>query len=150
MVAKSLKSLPPSVFVDTWGWLALGHRQDQYHLQVKQLFQHLLDSDISIHTSDYILDELISLLFRREAFQQAVQFLNGIFSAAELQQIQIHTVTDEAFQAAWFLRQKYQDKPLISFTDLTSIVLMKQLAIAHVLTMDEHFIQVGQGFTKLP
>jgi predicted nucleic acid-binding protein len=29
------------IFIDTWGWLALGHRRDQAHQTVKQLFQEL-------------------------------------------------------------------------------------------------------------
>ncbi len=27
-----------TIFVDTWGWLALGHRRDNYHQQVKNLY----------------------------------------------------------------------------------------------------------------
>jgi hypothetical protein len=43
------------------------------------------------------------------------------------------------------LRTKYLDKPAISFTDFTSMSIMKELKITHVLSQDEHFIQVGMG-----
>jgi predicted nucleic acid-binding protein len=45
---------------------------------------------------------------------------------------------------------KYADKPLISFTDLSSMVVMKELGISLVLTRDDHFNQVGMGFIKVP
>ncbi|MEW6572146.1 MAG: hypothetical protein AB1374_00700 [Bacillota bacterium] len=48
------------------------------------------------------------------------------------------------------LRLKYQDKPDISFTDLTSIVIMRELKISRILTADEHFIQVGTNFELAP
>jgi uncharacterized protein len=137
------------IFVDTWGWLALGHRRDQCHLQVLELFQNLRSGKILIHTSDYVLDEVITLLFKREIFQEAVNFVEGIYAAAKLEQVIIHPITPEIFQKTWHLRLKYQDKPLISFTDLTSMVVMQEQEIQSVLTMDDHFIQVGLGFLKV-
>jgi predicted nucleic acid-binding protein len=43
---------------------------------------------------------------------------------------------------------KFQDKPRISFTDLTSMVVMTEMGITSILTQDEHFTQVGMGFQK--
>ena len=141
---------PEPIFIDTWGWLAMGHRRDQYHQQVKALYQTLRSSQTAMHTSDYILDELMTLLFKREVFQEAVLFMEGIFKATELGQIQIHRITSNRFQAAWELRKQFQDKPLISFTDLTSMVLMRELGIQQVLTQDEHFLQTGMAFRRIP
>ena len=53
------------VFVDTWGWIALGHRRDSRHEEVKLFYRELCDRRVSIYTSDYILDEVITLLFRQ-------------------------------------------------------------------------------------
>ncbi len=33
--------MPDSVFIDTWGWVALGHRKDARHQEVKALFTDL-------------------------------------------------------------------------------------------------------------
>ena len=52
-------------FVDTWGWMALGHGRDAHHDAVADLFGLLRSNRIPIHTSDFVLDELITLLFRR-------------------------------------------------------------------------------------
>ena len=47
------------VFVDTWGWLALGHRADAHHEAVKEVFRTRQAEPALLHTSDYVLDELI-------------------------------------------------------------------------------------------
>lgn len=59
-------------------------------------------------------------------------------------------ITEERFGMAKDLRLKFQDKPLISFTDLTSMVIMNERKISDILTEDDHFLQVGMGFRKLP
>lgn len=48
------------------------------------------------------------------------------------------------------LRLIYLDKPDISFTDLTSMVVMLELRIEHIVTADAHFLKVGEGFQLLP
>jgi len=150
MMLKSKISIREPVFVDTWGWIALGHRRDSRHTEVKRIFQELRHHRISIYTSDYVLDELITLLFRREVFYEATRFIDGIWAAADLTHVQIERVTSDCFSAAWELRKRFQDKPRISFTDLTSMIIMKERGIRQVLTGDEHFIQVGMGFSKFP
>ena len=48
------------------------------------------------------------------------------------------------------LRLKYLDKPQISFTDLTSMLIMQEFDIYRILTEDAHFTQVGLGFQLEP
>lgn len=138
------------VFVDTWGWMALGHRRDPRHSEVRRFYQELRRQRIPIYTSDYVLDEVITLLFRRELSSDAVRFTEGLFAAAALGHLVVERVTSDRFAAAWELRRRFQDKPRISFTDLTSMVIMRERAIREVLTEDEHFIQVRMGFSKVP
>jgi len=140
----------PSIFLDTWGWMVLGCRNDPYHSAIAKLYSECRNSKTVIYTSDYVLDELISLLFRRESYPEALNFMNGILSAANLGIIRIEKITPERFSSAWELRTKYLDKPTISFTDFTSMNMMKELKITHVLSQDEHFIQVGMGFLRVP
>jgi len=146
------RALPtcPSIFLDTWGWMVLGCRNDPYYSAIAKLYFEFRNSKTVIYTSDYVLDELISLLFRRESYPEALNFMNGILSAANLGIIRIERITPERFSSAWELRTKYLDKPAISFTDFTSMNIMKELKITHVLSQDEHFIQVGMGFLRVP
>jgi len=142
--------MPKAVFIDTWGWLALGHRRDALHQEVKAFYQALQKEDSLCYTTGYVLDETITLLFRREVFEEAIRFMEGIFQSAEERCLIIERVTSERFSSAWRLRKQFQDKPKISFTDLTSMVIMEEKGIKSVLTEDEHFLQVGMGFQKAP
>ena len=97
-----------------------------------------------------MLDELISLLFRREIFEESVRFLDGLLNASEKGLLTIERITSARFASTWLLRKKFQDKTRISFTDLTSMAIMKERGIQVVLTDDEHFEHVGMGFRKCP
>lgn len=138
------------IFVDTWGWIALGHRKNSRHQEVKGFYQELRKEGLRVYTSDFVLDEVVTLIFRRETFDEAVRFIEGIFEAAELGHLTIERITSERFSAAWRLRQRFKDKPRISFTDLTSMAVMEEFGLKEVLTEDEHFIQVGMGFQRRP
>lgn len=142
--------MPDSVFIDTWGWAALGHRKDARHREVKTLYRELRSQGARLYTSDYVLDELITLLFRREAFEEGVHFVEGLFNASEQRLLIVERITSDRFSSAWALRKKLQDKPKISFTDLTSMTEMEELGVERVLTDDEHFEHVGMGFRKCP
>jgi len=139
-----------AVLIDTWGWLALGHRRDARHQEVKAFYQALRKQGVRLYTTDYVLDEVISLLFRREAFEESIRFTEGIFQASHKAQLTIERVTSERFTSAWALRKRFQDKPKISFTDLTSMVIMQERSITKILTDDDHFTHVGMGFQKVP
>lgn len=76
--------------------------------------------------------------------------MNGIFQAAEKGHLTIERVTSKRFSSAWKLRNRLQDKPDISFTDLTSMDIMEEKGIKKVLTEDEHSFQVGMDFRKVP
>jgi len=130
------------IFVDTWGWLALSHRRDNFHQLVKELYLKLRQENTPIYTSYYVLDELISLLFKREDFQYSMKFIEGIFLANEQDILRIEQVTSSRFNSALVLRKKIQDKPNISFTDFTSMIIMQETNIQHILTQDKHFLQV--------
>ena len=142
--------MPEAIFMDTWGWIALGHHRDPRHLEVKRLYQEHRKAGGTFYTSDYVLDEVVTLLFRREVFGKAVRFMEGIFEGAQQGQLTIERITSERFAAAWRLRKRFQDKPRISFTDLTSMALMQELGLAEILTEDEHFLQVGMEVQRVP
>ena len=139
-----------AVLIDTWGWLALGHRRDSRHQEIKALYQQLREESVRLYTTDYVLDEVMTLIFRRESFAEAVSFMEGIFQASQEGRLVIERVTSERFTAAWELRKRLQDKPKISFTDLTSMVIIQDCAIKKILTGDDHFTYVGMDLQKVP
>ncbi len=138
------------IFIDTWGWLTLRDRDETRHGDVKEFYQQLRDGNEMIYTSDYVLDETITLVFKRLPFKTAKESLAKLDKAIEQGYLQVEWVTPERFEKAKILRLKYQDKPKISFTDLSSMVVMEELGLKDIITGDEHFEHVGMGFQRKP
>lgn len=136
--------------MDTWAWLVLADDGHSAHEAVFNLRQESAQSGSAWVTTDYVLNEVITRIFPRVRFSIAEKFCRGIFQAAEAGSVRIEPVTPERFDEAFRLRLRYRDKPRISFTDLTSFVVMKELAMQRVLTEDAHFVQVGLGFERVP
>lgn len=137
-------------FVDTWGWLVLAHRKDPNHLRVRELRIQAAGRGMPWLTTDYVLDETATRLFASVPFSSAVKFFDGIFESQALGSLIVETVSPERFQSAWKLRLRYEDKPRISFTDLTSFVVMLEKGVRYVITGDAHFGQAGLGFQTIP
>jgi predicted nucleic acid-binding protein len=137
-------------FVDTWGWIALGHKKDSHHKEIVRFYRTAQSRRDEIVTSDYVLDELITLLFRRESSTEVLDFIDGILSSAAQGFIKIEKISTEHFNQAWDFRRRFKENSFISFTDLTSMVMMQELGIKKILTEDHHFFQVGMGFQKVP
>jgi len=138
------------IFVDSWAWLALSNRKDTHHKLAVKGYKEIKKTRYGIVTSDYVLDEVITALFRNVVSSSAVQFVESLLATIKISQIKLEMITETRFKAAWSLRKKYQDKPDISFTDLTSFVIMQELAINKVFTGDIHFEKVNLGFEILP
>jgi predicted nucleic acid-binding protein len=128
------------VFVDTWGWLTLRDRKESQHEKVKKFYSRSRVQKAIIYTSDYVLDETITLFFRRLPYKTARGSLAKIDEAIKGGYLQVEWITPERFEQAKELRSKYQDKPKISFTDLTSMVLMKEHGIEAIITPTTRFI----------
>lgn len=138
------------LFVDTWGWLTLRDNRESRHQPVTTFYKNIQAQNGLIFTTDYVLDETYTLLFKRLPFPQAEASILLLEKAIASNQIQLVWITPERFAKTRDLRMKFQDKPNISFTDLSSMVVMKELEITDVLTGDAHFSHVGMGFQPVP
>lgn len=119
-------------FVDTSAWYALIDRKDPDHGPVAGCLQQYQKQLI---TSDYVVDETITLLRYRLGWQAAYAFGTSIEagSVAVLQKIK-----EEDREAAWQIFCDYRDQAL-SFTDCTSFALMRRLRVEAAITMDSDF-----------
>jgi len=138
------------LFVDTWGWLALRDRGDRRHDEAVTFFKEELAKRVSMVTTDYVLDETFTLLFRRLALPKARESLESLMAVIQDGSVSLESIHPARFGEAVSLRLKYKDKPEISFTDFTSMVVMRERAVQRVLTEDRHFAQVGLGFERVP
>ena len=139
-----------SIFVDTWGWLVLANDQDPNHRFVRELRFESVSGNVPWVTTDYILDETLTRLFASTQFKKAVTFFEAILEAQRVGSLIVERISADRFDRAWKLRLRYKDKPRISFTDLTSFVVMLDTRLRRVLTADTHFRQVQLGFQSLP
>lgn len=138
------------IFVDTWAWLALALRRDQHHESAKRFHAEVVQSGRQYVTTDYVLTELVTQLYRSLDAKRAESFMTAVLAAIDSGRYRRELITPERFVKAWRLRTQYSDKPAISFVDLTSFVVMQDLGIVDVFTGDAHFSQVNLGFRLVP
>jgi predicted nucleic acid-binding protein len=137
------------VFFDTWGWLAIAHRDDRRHAEATSFYREFIFAGGVPVSSDYILAETVSLLRSRTTPKGTESFIDGILAAQQSKRIRIERIGEERWLAAWRLSKKFGDKPDISFVDFTSFAVMKELRITEVLTADRHYELIGMGLKKL-
>jgi predicted nucleic acid-binding protein len=137
------------VFFDSWGWVAIANKNDNYHERVYSFYKDLLLSRGLPVTTDYILAETITFLRAKIDFRLVDIFIEVILDAVKDNRIILERIDEKRWTKAWELSKKYNDKTSISFFDFTSFVVMKDIRISEALTNDKHFEDVGMGFRKL-
>jgi uncharacterized protein len=93
----------------------------------------------ALATTDYVFDELLTLLKLRESYRVAIAAGDALW---QQRVARIEYVTSEDIARAWEEFKQYRDKGW-SFTDCTSKVIMKRLQIAQAFAFDSHFEQFG-------
>jgi predicted nucleic acid-binding protein len=136
-----------NLLIDTWGWLVLEDSRDPSHQAASRTYAEAVRTSGDVFTTNFVLDETISLLFRRRPFEEVARFTRGLLASPL---IGIEEITPERFRKAFDLRLMFRDKPDISFTDLTTMIVAQDLKVTDILTGDRHFIQAGLGFRLLP
>ena len=137
------------LFVDTWGWLALRDKGEHRHKDAVAAFDKSMAAG-PIVTTDYVLDETFTLLFRRLPVHKARESMESLLAATSEGAVSLAPIHAARFRDAARLRLKFRDKPEISFTDFTSMAVMEELGLKRILTEDRHFAQVGMSFELLP
>lgn len=126
------------LFIDTSALIALSDRTDQYHAQAS-LFLKSTSAVPEFHTSNYVLNEVITRLRFTAGVPIAVEFAESI-RASRL--YHIHPIDQRIEELALAVLKKYADY-LLSFADCTTIVLMEELRLTRVFAFDEDFRKVG-------
>jgi predicted nucleic acid-binding protein len=120
------------VFVDTGAWFARHVPSDPDHARVKAWFD---DNPEPLLTTDYCVDETVTLLARRGHLRRAVQIGRALI---EGQLARLHFVTPDQIRRAWVLFEQYAPAGW-SFTDCTSKVVVDPLGIRTAVALDQHF-----------
>lgn len=73
-----------SVFIDTSGFYALMDRSDKNFQKAKIIWESLLEKEIALHTSNYVIVETIALLQSRLGFEAAELWTRDILSLTDV------------------------------------------------------------------
>jgi len=124
------------IFVDTGAWYALATPSDPDHDQAKGFAASISEPFV---TSDYIVDELLTLFGVRGQKAKGVEWIQDVLQhgAADLVR-----VIEEDFANALRIYEQFQDKDW-SFTDCTSYAIMQRLQLKRAFPFDHHFRQFG-------
>jgi predicted nucleic acid-binding protein len=133
-----------AVFVDTGGWMACADRADPAHSACTAARDSTLEAGRVLITTDFVVDETLTLIRFRLGLAAADTWWQQIDGSGRLRWERIES---DRFERARSLFFQYQDKDL-SFTDCTSIAVMRELKLKTVITTHGHFQRVG--FDLLP
>ena len=126
-------------FVDTAGWMMLVDAADRRHEDARRWRDDHLAAGGSLVTSDYVVDETLTLLRMRLGLRVAGRWWGMVAGSRRVEVTRIDQGRAERARA-WFFSWSDQR---FSFTDCTSFVLMEELGLGAALTSDRHFLTAG-------
>jgi len=132
------------LFVDTAGWMACADEADPAHHRALQSRDTALKSGSVLVTTDYVIDETLTLIRIRLTLAAAEGWWAQLEGSSRLRWEWIGMARADKARDVFF---RHRDKSY-SFTDCTSFVVMKELKLKQALTTDRHFRQMG--FKVLP
>ncbi|MBI4402557.1 MAG: PIN domain-containing protein [Deltaproteobacteria bacterium] len=132
------------IFIDTGAFVARYLGGDQFHKHAIEFWTQLENTGESCSTSNFVLDETLTLLARRSTYRFAAERGTSLFTSRILQILR-PDADDEMNALDVFTR--YSEHRL-SFTDCISFALMRKHKIRVTFSFDQHFRHLG--FKVLP
>jgi len=111
---------------------------DKNHMAALDYMDSLEEGTLLV-TSDYVYDELLTLLMVRGHKQRAIEWMDLCEQGA----FEIEWATRADFSQATQLFRNYVDKSW-SFTDCVSFTMIDHLDIKEAFAFDDHFRQSGK------
>lgn len=130
------------IFVDTGAWDALADSRDPNHESALQ-FRDEIAGQCSLITTDYVLDELYTLLLMNVGYPQCVNFKRQLGALIEEGVLVVEWVSPAIAAEAWEVFERFNTDKRWSFTDCTSYAVMKRHNIDEAFAFDHHFVQMG-------
>jgi predicted nucleic acid-binding protein len=130
------------IFVDTSAWDAIADSGDPKH-DVALLFRDEIAGQCKLVVTNYILDELYTLLLVNVGYQRAVDFKAKLDILVEEGVLEVIWVSEGIASEAWAVFERFNVDKRWSFTDCISYVVMKRCGIIEVFAFDDDFAQMG-------
>ena len=123
------------IFVDTGAWFA-AVPSDPDHSAASRW---LAGNTEPLLTTDYVVDETLTLLRVRGERTRALLLGEGFFNA---RLAEIYTLGEADIALAWEVFKRFDDKDW-SFTDCASKAVIERLGIQQAFAFDHHFEHFG-------
>jgi len=135
------------VFVDSSALKANYDAADDYHEEAAQLMAEIAARKTEVNsfvTTDYVLDEAVTLTRFAHSHRKAVQLAEATLAS---QFVRVIYSDQDLFSEGMSIFKKYSEKEW-SFTDCISFAAMTKYGLRTAFTFDPHFKQFG--FSAIP
>jgi predicted nucleic acid-binding protein len=131
------------VCIDTSAWVALVFPRDRSHASATSFHRSLQRCNVTKVTTDYVLDETLTLLRRRGLSDKQMHvFREGIEAAQRGGSLRLVMMSESVFSRTWDIFDKYE-KLGVSFTDCHLALVTREVEADGVFTYDRHFTVLG-------
>lgn len=122
-------------FIDTSFFVGIANTKDKYHSAAQNKLQELESLQNSeLFTSDYVIDEFLSILIKSESIDEAIDWGKILYSQ-ELSNIMYCNA--EIHRNAWtILQDEVGERKPLNLTDCIIYVKQKLLKCDEILTFD--------------
>jgi len=127
------------IFLDSSFFKAVIDTDDDFYSKARTQWQSLINTNRSLITTNYILDETFTLVRVKCNLRRALELRDVLFKKKINLTIIRVTLDDDASAWEWFEK----DWSKLSFTDCVSFAVMKRLGLTDVATFDAHFKRAG-------
>jgi predicted nucleic acid-binding protein len=124
------------IFVDTGAWFASVVPTDADHAAASQW---LAQNREALITTDYVVDETLTLLRARGQAPRAIQLGEHLFGG---KLASLYYLSPSDIMEAWQVFRQFADKEW-SFTDCCSKVVIEKPHLPTAFAFDQHFRQFG-------
>ena len=129
----------PDIFIDTSGYYALLIKNDNTHKKACEILLQAAKEKSRFVTTDYILDEIATLLKMRSYEYLLSELFESILNSKACR---IEWMDQERFEKTKSFFLKHCDHHW-SFTDCFSFIIMKELKLTDALSKDMHYREAG-------
>ena len=129
-----------AILIDTGFFVALVNKDDNNHERADSLLEELLTGKWGARiTTDYILDEAITVTWARTKKKALVTNVYDLFLGSEAICL-LQPIPHELLSEIWEYFQQYSTiKRPLSFTDCSLLAYAKKKGIDHLMSFDEEF-----------
>jgi predicted nucleic acid-binding protein len=132
-----------NIFLDTSFLFAWLNQEDKFHDQAMNLIQSCKDKHVCFCLTDYIIDEILTLVLIKTSKKKAVEIAEEIMESCHHDpSVRLIYIQEPLFAEAMKIFCEFKDKNW-SFTDCTSYVVMKNYQISEGASFDKHFREFG-------